>query len=300
MTAGRSRLRSSIVVPVLFALAAVATFLLLGTWQLQRKAWKEDLIKTMSERISAAPIDLPARALWPYLDARHDEFRHVRFSATFAPGTGALVYAGAGASHTDTPGPGYWVFALARTGSGENIVINRGFVADVRRDVVKDAEPSSNVAVVSGVVLGVMRWPQAAGYFTPKDDPDLGRCCVLLRRPGIAGSSWRSPEPRHADGAAAQRAPPICHHVVRSRRRREHHVRLLARNASPRRAGGGFLVEALPARYVETHSLGANAGVRQNASRINHLWALAGDISVACPQLRPGARKARALHLDQG
>jgi len=31
MTAGRSRLRSSIVVPVLFALAAVATFLLLGT-----------------------------------------------------------------------------------------------------------------------------------------------------------------------------------------------------------------------------------------------------------------------------
>ena len=199
MTAGRSRLRSSIVVPVLFALAAVATFLLLGTWQLQRKAWKEGLIKTMSERISAAPIDLPARALWPYLDARHDEFRHVRFSATFVPGMGALVYAGAGASHTDTPGPGYWVFALARTGSGENIVINRGFVADVRRDVVKDAEPSSNVAVVSGVVLGVMRWPQAAGYFTPKDDPDHSLWFVRDHLAIATGKGWSNVAPFYVD-----------------------------------------------------------------------------------------------------
>jgi cytochrome oxidase assembly protein ShyY1 len=150
MTAGRSRLRSSIVVPVLFALAAVATFLLLGTWQLQRKAWKEGLIKTMSERISAAPIDLPARALWPYLDA-------------------------------------------------ENIVINRGFVPDARRDVVKDAEPSSNVAVVSGVVLGVMRWPQAAGYFTPKDDPDHNLWFVRDHLAIAAGKGWGEVAPFYVD-----------------------------------------------------------------------------------------------------
>src|SRR3974377_2483076 len=100
MTASPSRIRSSIVVPILFAITAVATFLALGNWQLQRKAWKEDLIKTMDERISEAPIDLPARALWPYPAARNDEFRHVQFSATFVPGTVTLVYAGAGASHT--------------------------------------------------------------------------------------------------------------------------------------------------------------------------------------------------------
>ena len=141
MTAGRSRLRSGIVMPVLFALTAVAIFLALGTWQLERKAWKENLIKTMNERISAAPIELPARATWPQLDATQDEFRHVRFSATFVPVTGALVYAGAPASNSGTPGPGYWAFALARVGSGDKIVINRGFVPDARTDVVKGAAP---------------------------------------------------------------------------------------------------------------------------------------------------------------
>ena len=44
MTAARGRSRAGLAVPVLFVLAAVTTFIALGTWQLERKAWKETLI----------------------------------------------------------------------------------------------------------------------------------------------------------------------------------------------------------------------------------------------------------------
>ena len=194
MTASPSRIRSSIVVPILFAITAVATFLALGTWQVQRKAWKENLIKTMDERISAAPIDLPARALWPQLDAAQDEFRQVRFSATVVPGTAAFVYAGAPASQSDMPGPGYWVFSLARLGNGDQVVINRGFVPDARKDAVTAADPSGSIAM-----LGVMRWPQAPGYFTPNHDPDRSLWFVRDHIAIAAGKGWGGVAPFYID-----------------------------------------------------------------------------------------------------
>jgi surfeit locus 1 family protein len=48
-------------VPILFALVAVVTFIALGTWQLQRKAWKEALIESLEQRLSSPPVDLLPR-----------------------------------------------------------------------------------------------------------------------------------------------------------------------------------------------------------------------------------------------
>ena len=47
--------------PILFTLVAVASFIALGTWQLQRKAWKEALIESLEQRLSSPPVDLPPR-----------------------------------------------------------------------------------------------------------------------------------------------------------------------------------------------------------------------------------------------
>src|SRR5713226_6087759 len=114
MTVARGRLRAGLAVPILFVLAAVATFIALGTWQVERNAWKETLIATLDQRLSAAPTPLPPRELWARLNRANDEFRRVALSAAFIPGTQALVYTAGSTLRGDMPGPGYWVFALAR------------------------------------------------------------------------------------------------------------------------------------------------------------------------------------------
>ena len=74
------RLRAGLAVPTLFALAALVTFVGLGTWQIQRKAWKEALIETLEQRLSAPPAALPPRERWAGLDRIDEEFRRVKLS----------------------------------------------------------------------------------------------------------------------------------------------------------------------------------------------------------------------------
>jgi len=88
-------------VPILFTLVAVASFIALGTWQLQRKAWKEALIESLEQRLSSPPVDLPPRERWANLDPANDEFRRVKFSAMFVPGAEALVYTSGSALRSD-------------------------------------------------------------------------------------------------------------------------------------------------------------------------------------------------------
>ena len=55
----------------------------LGTWQLERKAWKDALIAELEAKLAAPPTDLPARERWQRLTAATDEFRRVAFPAEF-------------------------------------------------------------------------------------------------------------------------------------------------------------------------------------------------------------------------
>ena len=178
------RLRAGLAVPALFALAALATFVGLGTWQIQRKAWKEALIATLQQRLSAAPVDLPSREQWGRLDPAKDEFRHVKFSAAFVPGAEALVYAGSSALRSDVSGPGYWVLAPVRLPAGGLVVINRGFVPEGRQDSAtrSGGEIAGNVELV-----GVMRWPEPRGTFSPKDQ--LERNLWFVRDPVAIASA---------------------------------------------------------------------------------------------------------------
>ena len=181
------RLRSGLAVPAIFALVATAIFVGLGTWQLQRKAWKEALIETLEQRLSAPPGDLPPRERWASLSAANDEFCRVKFSAAFVPGAEALVYTSGSALRSDVSGSGYWVFAPAQLTSGGIVVVNRGFVPEGRQDPVTRAAgaPTGHADLV-----GVMRWPESRGAFSPKDDPD--RNIWFVRDPVAiaAAKSW--------------------------------------------------------------------------------------------------------------
>jgi surfeit locus 1 family protein len=188
MTAARGGLRAGLAVPTVFVLAAVVTFVALGNWQVERKAWKEALIGTLDQRLSASPTPLPPRALWARLDRSDNEFRRVRFSAAFVPGTEALVFTSGSALRSDMPGPGYWVFALARVADGSLVAINRGFVPEDRKD------PRTRAAhdLVGDIdMTGVMRWPESRGYFAPADDPGRNLWFVRDHLAIAAAKGWR-------------------------------------------------------------------------------------------------------------
>ena len=57
----------------LVVLAAFLVLVGLGTWQLQRRAWKQDLLATLTERLAAPPVPLPDPAEWPRLSRREPE-----------------------------------------------------------------------------------------------------------------------------------------------------------------------------------------------------------------------------------
>jgi surfeit locus 1 family protein len=151
-------------------LPAILAFIVLvglGTWQLQRKAWKEALIASLTERLNAPPTALAAAKDWLSLDPASDEYRRVKFTAQFDDAAEALVYGAASAFRPDVSGPGYWVFTPAHLADGGVVIINRGFVPEGRQD------PKSRAAgEIAGPVeiVGAMRWPDTRHWFTPNDD----------------------------------------------------------------------------------------------------------------------------------
>src|SRR5579872_5110871 len=135
MTPPESRAyRRGLIIPSLFVIAVFAALMVLGTWQLERKAWKEALIETMERRLVAAPIAIPSPDRWADLDADTVEFRRITVRAEFLYDQEALVYANGSALRTDVSGPGYWVFTPARLADGHIVVVNRGFVPQGRQE----------------------------------------------------------------------------------------------------------------------------------------------------------------------
>jgi surfeit locus 1 family protein len=144
----------------------LAVLIGLGVWQLERKAWKEALIDSITRRMDAAPVLLPDR--WASLDAAHDEFTRVTFHAVFEDDREALVFAAASAFRPDASGTGYWVFTPARLAAGARVVVNRGFVPEANKDPATRAAGRVNDPVD---IVGVLRWPERAGLFTPAGEP---------------------------------------------------------------------------------------------------------------------------------
>jgi len=104
------------------ALLAFAVLIALGTWQIERKAWKENLIASLTARLAAPPEALPAPKTWSDLDRASNEYRRVEFGAEFDYGHEALVYGAASAFRPDVSGPGYWVFTPARLADGSVVM----------------------------------------------------------------------------------------------------------------------------------------------------------------------------------
>jgi surfeit locus 1 family protein len=145
----------------LLAALAFVGFVGLGTWQIERRTWKLDLIARVTERVRAEPVPAPARPDWPRLTAA-DAYRHVRVTGTFLNDRETLVQA------VTERGPGFWVLTPLALQERETVLINRGFVPADRRD------PASRAAGrITGetTVSGLLRLSEPGGAFLRSNDP---------------------------------------------------------------------------------------------------------------------------------
>jgi len=183
----RNRSWRSLLLP---ALLVFAVLIALGIWQIERKASKEALIAVLTERVAAPPQALPAAKDWTTLNRASDEYRRVKFTASFDNASEALVFAAATAFRPDVTNPGDWVFTPARLNDGRLIVVNRGFVPDTRRD--PKSRPQGQIAEPIEIA-GALRWPDERHWFTPSDDP--ARNLWFTRDPaGIAAAKGLDPK----------------------------------------------------------------------------------------------------------
>ncbi|MDO4905485.1 MAG: SURF1 family protein [Lautropia sp.] len=146
------------------------TFLSLGTWQVERLAWKRDLIARVDARIHAPPVSAPPPEQWASVSTARDEYRHVRLRGRLLNDQETLVQA------SSALGAGYWVLVPVETRDGAIVMVNRGFVPPERsrpgQRASADAASSSDAWVE---VVGLLRMPEPGGAFLRSNDPDADR-----------------------------------------------------------------------------------------------------------------------------
>lgn len=153
---------------VMFVTAACLFTLIfagLGIWQMQRRAWKLDLIARVEARIHAPPSAAPGSAEWGKLSAATDEYRRVSLQGRYLPLPETLTMA------VTERGPGFWVLAAFRTDAGFTVLVNRGFLPEGRRG----ADERRKVAGEAASLVGLLRPSEPGGGFLRANDPAAGR-----------------------------------------------------------------------------------------------------------------------------
>jgi len=129
----------------------------LGVWQVERRAWKLDLIARIEARTTATPVPLPPRSAW----SDDQAFRRVRVTGTLQNARETLVQA------VTRLGPGWWVMTPLRT-DDTILLVNRGFVPQDRRDPAtrRPGQPAGPVTIT-----GLLRSSEPGGGFLRSNDP---------------------------------------------------------------------------------------------------------------------------------
>jgi surfeit locus 1 family protein len=150
--------------PTLFTAPAVLLLLGLGSWQIQRLYWKQDLIAQRQAAVSAAPI-LATGNLEE--DARGMEFRHVTDEGVFLHDKEIFLGATSEAGRQ-----GYQVLTPLLEPGGRIVFVNRGFIPAELKDPAKRA---AGQILGTVRVQGLLRLPPAGKptWFLPDNRPDL-------------------------------------------------------------------------------------------------------------------------------
>lgn len=153
-------LKAHLLWPTAFALAGLAILVGLGTWQLERKRWKEGLLAKIAERVEAPPVPLQevvrrARAgedvAYLHVTAQ-GRFLHDKERYLYAPAPGGLTW------HVYTP---------LETSPSQIVWVNRGAVPDARKP---PATREDGQVAGPQTVTGLARAQIGKALFAPEND----------------------------------------------------------------------------------------------------------------------------------
>jgi surfeit locus 1 family protein len=143
-----------------FALPTLLMLIALGLWQLERLAWKLDVIGQREAALTAPAHDLGANP-----ERLNLNFTRVRIVGRLLheheihqvapPRRGRLGY------HILTP--------MIRDGATALVLVDRGWVPSDRKEAASRLEGSTDGPVV---ISGIARQPGRPGWFTPENEPD--------------------------------------------------------------------------------------------------------------------------------
>jgi len=129
-------------------------------WQVERRAWKLDLIARVEGRVHAPPSPLT----WDNPGSPADyEYRRVKVSGTYRLEAETLTQA------VTERGGGFWVMTPLVTAQG-TVLVNRGFVPSDRRTAPDVRSPTGPVTVI-----GLLRASEPGGGFLRSNDPVANR-----------------------------------------------------------------------------------------------------------------------------
>ncbi len=152
--------KAGLIWPTLAALAGLAVLIGLGSWQMERKRWKEGLIAKIAARVHADPVPLLTEGR-PGA-SRDLEYLHVSARGRFHHDKERYLYA-------PTPaGLGWHVYTPLELGPQRIVWANRGWVPDAR----KSPETRLQGQVPGEVeVRGLVRLQMRPGWFAAQNDP---------------------------------------------------------------------------------------------------------------------------------
>ena len=137
---------------IILGIGGTAILLGLGVWQVQRLAWKAEILAQIERKILAPAVDIPTQVA-----PATDDLLPVRGTGRYVGDRTVRVLVS-----QKIYGAGYRLISAFELNDGRKIMIDRGFTS-VRADM--PAMPKG-----SGQVVGNLQWPQEIDSFTPDND----------------------------------------------------------------------------------------------------------------------------------
>ena len=134
----------------IFVILVITLFCTLGTWQLYRLQWKQDLISEINYGLNSTPVK--------YSKKINKNYQRVVLEGKYDFNNQIYLY-----SLNEKGQPGFDVITPLETLEGENILINRGWIN-------KEFKKNPKINVTEKKIYGLLKKNSKKNMFKPKND----------------------------------------------------------------------------------------------------------------------------------